>query len=92
MTAVHAEDRVVRRYRHLLRTADPDELEFAHEDAFDQLSASDRRLVRERLGDELPLEREAELGESSLVLARELTRLELRRPGTAERVLRGWMD
>jgi tRNA(Met) C34 N-acetyltransferase TmcA len=88
MTTTRDEE-AVRRYHYLLRTADPDQLERAHAEAFDQLTASQRRLVLERLADELPPAERMRLSEDPQVLARAATRAELRRPGTLERVLGG---
>lgn len=75
------------RYRHLLRTADPRELERAHAAAFDDLTATRRRVVRERLVDELPPYDLQRIGEEPTLLARVAVRCELKRPGTMERVL-----
>jgi hypothetical protein len=79
----------LRRYRYLLRTADPDELERAHAEAFEQLTPSQRRLVLERLADEVPQRERERLTEDPRRLAQVATRTELRRPGTLERVLGG---
>lgn len=75
------------RYRHLLRTADPHELERAHALAFDELTATRRRVIRERLADELPAYDLERLGEEPHQLARVAVRCELRRPGTMERAV-----
>jgi hypothetical protein len=90
MTAALDQDRLaVERYRYLLRTAPPDQLERAHEEAFASLTPEQRRMVLETL------QREVEPAESRGVtddpadLARLATRTELRRPGTMERAFGG---
>ncbi|MFT3862244.1 hypothetical protein [Micropruina sp.] len=72
----------VDRYRYLLRTAPPEQLEQAHAEAFAQLSAQERREVLAALArtDEVPTD------DSPAALARSATRLELRQPGAMERI------
>ena len=73
----------VERYRYLLRTASPDQIEQAHAEAFAQLSAAERREVLRALAttDETPTD------DSPTALARSATRLEVRQPGTLDRLL-----
>ena len=83
-----AEDRqALERYRYLLRTAPPDRLEQAHEEAFAQLSPEQRRLALQELSRAAPDEPAA--GDDPRSLARLATRAELRRPGTVERAFGG---
>lgn len=70
----------VERYRYLLRTASPDQIEQAHAEAFAQLKPAERREVLQALAqtDETPSD------DSPAALARSATRLEVRRPGAME--------
>lgn len=75
----------VERYRYLLRTASPDQIEQAHAEAFGKLSAEERREVLRALADtdETPAD------DSPAALARSATRLEVRQPGALERTFGG---
>jgi hypothetical protein len=77
------DEQALERYRYLVRTAPPDRLEQAHEEAFAQLTPEQRRLALEALSRDVPDERAD--GEDPRSLARMATRAELRRPGTVER-------
>src|SRR4051794_8036274 len=86
--ASSAEDeRALERYRYLLRTAPPERLEEAHEEAFARLTPQQRRLALEQLSREVP--DELPRGDDPRSLARFATRAELRRPGTVERAFGG---
>jgi hypothetical protein len=90
--AVSADEQAIARYRYLLRTAPPEQIEAAHAEAFAQLTPEQRSTVLAAMGDEVPApEREAALrdGASATALARAATRAELRRPGAMERMLGG---
>lgn len=81
------------RYRYLLRTAPPDDLERAHAEAFAQLRPEQRRMLLEGLAAEAGPAEARELDDSPEALARLATRSELRHPGTIERLFgpqRGW--
>lgn len=80
------DDRAIERYRYLLRTAPPEQLERAHEEAFAQLTPEQRREVLERLSAETP-EAERPTADDPRSLARTATRAEMRYPGTLERSL-----
>ena len=75
----------VERYRYLLRTASPDQIEQAHAEAFAHLSPAERREVLQALAqtDETPSD------DSPGALARSATRLEVRRPGAMESLFGG---
>ena len=81
------DDLAVRRYLYLLRTAPPETLERAHEEAFSRLTAAQRRQVLERLRQAVPAGEAASDDPKSL--ARVATRAEVREPGTLQRVLGG---
>ena len=83
-----ADEQAVERYRYLLRTASPDEIEAAHAEAFAQLTPEQRRLVLEGLSEDLP-PGDRTGTDDPRSLARLATRAELRRPGTLERAFGG---
>jgi hypothetical protein len=74
----------VERYRYLLRTAPPDDLERAHAEAFERLTPQQRALVRQDLQSWVP-PAEAPRSDDPRDLARVATRAETRSPGTLER-------
>ena len=86
------DEQAIERYRYLLKTAPPEAIEQAHEEAFAQLSPEQRRSVLERLSADAP---EYEQGartskaDDPRSLARMATRAEMRRPGTLERTFGG---
>src|SRR5215210_585455 len=83
-----ADEQALRRYRYMLKTAPPETIEQAHEEAFAKLTPAQRAQALRELAAETP-----EGERSSLVegrddpksLARLATRAEMRRPGTMER-------
>lgn len=77
------DEQALERYRYLVRTAPPDRLEQAHEEAFAQLTPEQRRLALQELTRQVPDERVA--GDDPRSLARLATRAEMRQPGTVER-------
>jgi hypothetical protein len=82
-----ADEQAIERYRYLLRTAPPDQVEAAHAEAFAKLTPEQRRQVLEQLaavpGGERPR------GDDAQSLARAATRAEIRQPGTLERAFGG---
>ena len=82
------DQQAVERYRYLLRTAPPDQIEEAHAEAFAQLSPEQRRQVLAQLGDAVPAG-ERPVDDSPRTLARTATRAELRQPGFMERTFGG---
>lgn len=76
----------VERYRHLLRTAPPAQLERAHAEAFVRLTPDQRQQVLARLAEGMPPE-ERPADDRPLSLARAATRAEAREPGLLERRL-----
>jgi hypothetical protein len=82
--------RALERYHYLLRTAPPERIEEAHEEAFAKLTPEQRRLALEELSRAAP--EEPASGDDPRSLARLATRAEMRRPGTVERAFgRGGM-
>lgn len=78
------DQQAVDRYRYLLRTAPPDDIERAHEEAFERLTPEQRAQVLRELAQEVPPS-EVPSGDDPGSLARMATRAELREPGNLER-------
>jgi hypothetical protein len=78
------DQQAVERYRYLLRTAPPEELERAHAEAFERLTPEQRDIVRRDLEGAVPAT-EAPRSTDPAELARAATRAEMRAPGTLER-------
>ena len=87
-TAEHLTDeQALARYRYMLATAPPDEIERAHEEAFAQLTPEQRRQALQALAQYVP---QSEIrGDDPASLARTATRAEVRQPGTIERAWGG---
>jgi hypothetical protein len=83
------DERAVERYRYLLRTAPPDQVEAAHAEAFAKLTPEQRRLVLEQLAAATPAG-ERPRSDDPQTLARAATRAEFRQPGTLERAFGGF--
>ena len=81
------DERALERYRYLVRTAPPERIEQAHEEAFAKLTPDQRRLALEQLSREVP--DESASGDDPRSLARLATRAEIRQPGTVERAFGG---
>jgi hypothetical protein len=82
-TASTEDERALERYRYLVRTAPPERIEEAHEEAFAKLTPEQRRLALEQLTQQVPDERPR--GDDPCSLAQLATRAEIRQPGTVER-------
>ncbi|EWT01478.1 hypothetical protein N865_10045 [Intrasporangium oryzae NRRL B-24470] len=74
------DERAIARYRYLLRTAPPEDIERVHTEAFGKLSPEQRQMVLQRLNDDLP-ESERPRSDQPADLARSATRAEMNRPG-----------
>jgi hypothetical protein len=86
------DEQAIERYRYLLKTAPPEAVEQAHEEAFAQLSPEQRRSVLDQLSSDAPeYEKEATRSKADdpRSLARMATRAEMRNPGTLERTFGG---
>jgi hypothetical protein len=82
------DEQALERYRYLVRTAPPDAIEQAHEEAFAKLTPEQRRMALRDLSAEVP-EHERTGGDDPRSLARMATRAEANRPGTVERAFGG---
>lgn len=78
------DEQALARYRYMLQTAPPEEIERAHEEAFARLTPDQRRQALAALAQVVP---PSEIrGDDPASLARTATRAEVRQPGTIERV------
>jgi hypothetical protein len=82
------DEQAIERYRYLLRTAPPDQIEQAHAEAFEQLTVDQRQQVLAQLAAAVPAG-ERPTTDDPRTLARAATRAELRQPGTLERAFGG---
>jgi hypothetical protein len=77
------DEQALERYRYMLATAPPEDIERAHEEAFARLTPEQRRQALQALAQHVP---PGELrGDDPAALARAATRAEVRQPGTIER-------
>lgn len=77
------DEQALERYRYMLATAPPEDIERAHEEAFARLTPEQRRQALQALAQHVP---EGEIrGDDPGSLARAATRAEIRQPGTIER-------
>jgi hypothetical protein len=77
----------IERYRYMLNTAPPEDIERAHEEAFARLTPDQRQSVLRELSARVP---PSEIrGDDPRSLARTATRAEMREPGTMERTFGG---
>jgi hypothetical protein len=85
--ATDADSQAVERYRYMLATAPPEDIERAHEEAFARLTSEQRQEALKALAQHVP---EGEIrGDDPASLARAATRAEIREPGTIERAWGG---
>ena len=78
-----SDEQALARYRYMLATAPPEDIERAHEEAFARLTPEQRREALQALAQHVP---EGEIGgDDPASLARTATRAEVRQPGTIER-------
>jgi hypothetical protein len=78
------DEQAIERYRYMLATAPPEDIERAHEEAFARLTPDQRRQALQALAEVVP---PGEIrGDDPASLARAATRAEVRQPGTIERV------
>jgi hypothetical protein len=82
------DEEALERYRYLVRTAPPEAIEQAHEEAFARLTPEQRRQALQDLSAAVP-EHERTGGDDPRSLARMATRAEVNRPGTVERAFGG---
>ena len=77
------DEQALARYRYMLATAPPEDIERAHEEAFARLTPEQRQQALQALAQHVPA---GEInGDDPASLARAATRAEIRQPGTIER-------
>jgi len=82
-TTETTDEQALARYRYMLATAPPEDIERAHEEAFARLTPEQRQQALQALAQHVP---EGEIrGDDPASLARAATRAEIRQPGTIER-------
>jgi hypothetical protein len=82
-----ADEQALARYRYMLQSAPPEDIERAHEEAFAKLTPEQRRQALAALAQVVP---PSEIrGDDPASLARTATRAEIRQPGTIERAWGG---
>lgn len=82
------DERAIARYRYLLRTAPPEDIERVHAEAFASLSPEQRQQVLSRMSEDLPASEQPRSAEPA-DLARAATRAEMRQPGYLQRSFGG---
>jgi hypothetical protein len=85
----NADEQALARYRYMLQTAPPEELEKAHEEAFTRLTPEQRKLALQQMSQVVPESEARDLSEDPRTLARAATRAEMRQPGAMERMFGG---
>ena len=82
MSTETTDEQALARYRYMLATAPPEDIERAHEEAFAQLTPEQRQQALQALAQHVP---QSDLrGDDPASLARAATRAEIRQPGTIE--------
>ena len=88
-TGATAQDRqAIARYRYLLRTAPPEQIEEAHAQAFEQLNPAQRQQVLQEMTQTLPAGSQPQ-SDDPRQLARAATRAEMQQPGYLQRTFGG---
>jgi len=88
-TGATAQDRAaIARYRYLLRTAPPEQIEKAHAQAFSQLTPQQRQQVLQEMTQTLPAS-ERPQSDDPRQMARAATRAEMQQPGYLQRTFGG---
>jgi hypothetical protein len=87
------DEQALERYRYMMKTAPPETIEQAHQEAFARLTPEQRRQVLQELASSAPASErasvEATSSEDPRAMARIVTRAEVRQPGVMERTLGG---
>ncbi|MET1154968.1 hypothetical protein [Arthrobacter sp.] len=81
-----ADQAAIAKYKYMLRTAPPEDMERAHAEAFARLTPQQRAMLRDDLNSQLPAS-ERTTSDQPEILARTATRAEVARPGFMERIL-----
>jgi hypothetical protein len=76
------DEQAIERYKYMLRTASPEAIEQAHEEAFAKLTPEQRQMVLDQLATVTPENERSTNPQDPRTLARMATRAEVRQPGT----------
>jgi hypothetical protein len=76
------DEQAIERYKYMLRTAPPEAIEQAHEEAFAKLTPEQRQMVLDQLSAVVPENERPTNPQDPRALARAATRAEVRQPGT----------
>ncbi|HEV8191697.1 MAG TPA: hypothetical protein VGP82_09465, partial [Ktedonobacterales bacterium] len=76
------DEQAIERYKYMLRTAPPEAIEQAHEEAFAKLTPEQRQMLLDQLSTVTPENERATNSQDPRTLARMATRAEVRQPGT----------
>lgn len=85
-------EQAIARYRYMLKTAPPEQIEQAHAEAFGRLTPEQREVVLQQIAAELPAAERPLAGSANATpqgMARLATRAEIRQPGAMERMFGG---
>ncbi|HEX9996167.1 MAG TPA: hypothetical protein VGB45_03420 [Abditibacterium sp.] len=85
----NADEQALARYRYMLQTAPPEEIEAAHAEAFARLTPEQRQLALQQMSQTMPEAEARELSDDPRRMARAATRAEMRQPGSMERTFGG---
>ncbi len=85
----NADEQALARYRYMLQTAPPEEIEQAHQEAFARLTPEQRQMVLQQMTQIVPPGEAAHLSDNPRDLARAATRAEMRQPGAMNRMFGG---
>ncbi len=85
----NADEQAVARYRYMLQTAPPEDIERAHEEAFARLTPEQRQMVLQQLTQNISPAEAQRLSLDPRSLAQATTRAEVRQPGFIERTFGG---
>jgi hypothetical protein len=85
----NADEQALARYRYMLQTAPPEELERAHEEAFARLTPEQRHMALQQMSQTLPESETRHLSDNPRDLARAATRAEVQQPGAMNRMFGG---
>lgn len=85
----NADEQALARYRYMLQTAPPEQIEAAHEEAFARLTPEQRQMALQQMTQMTPPNEAGQLSDDPRVLARAATRAEMRQPGAMQRMFGG---
>lgn len=85
----NGDEQALARYRYMLQTAPPEEIEQAHAEAFARLTPEQRQMMLQQMSQVVPESEARGLSDDPRNLARAATRAEMRQPGSMDRMFGG---